>query len=255
MLAVADGDHLVGDGLGGYVERIARAGGYGEGAGDACLGDVGYVGACLGRTLDGVGDLAIVGDGGVEIARCGEAVLSDRDGVVLVEGGEGGVEGHSDGGVLGRAEMDGDGLGAADAEGELGGGALVPGSSVLRRGAGGSEGVGTCGDDGAAVGEGHGLVGDGGAVSGGTVEGVGIVGNVARSTVGDLSEYLHVLEVEHNTSGRDGVVRIGDGIVLASGECACGQKDGCQKAMYRASSFHSVGVRVPPSVPSHSERN
>lgn len=255
MLAVTDADYLVGDGLGGYVERIGLAGCYCERAGEAILGDVGYVGVLLGRTLDGVGDLAIVGDGGVEITRCGDCVLSDGDGVVLVKGGEAGVEGHCDGGVLGGAEIDGDGLGFADAEGELGGGALIPGCSVLRRGAGGGEGVGSGGDDGAAVGEGYGLIGDGGAVNVSAVEGVGVVGNVARGAVSDFGEDLHILEIEHNTSGRDVVVKTRDGIVLASGECACGQKDECLEAKYRASMFHYVGVRVPPSVPSHGGRN
>lgn len=251
MFAFTDADHLVGDGLGGYVERIACAGGYGERAGDAFLGDVGYVGACLSRALDGVGYFTIVGDGGVEITCCGESVFSDGYGIVLVEGGKAGIEGHSDDGILGCAEMDGDGLGAADAEGKLGGGALVPGSSVLRRGAGSGEGISSGGDDGAAFGEGHGLIGDGGTICGGSVEGVGVVGDVAGGAVGDFGEYLHILEVKHNTSGRGVVVRTGNGIVLASGESACGQKDGCPKAMYRASSFHSVGVKVPSSIPSH----
>lgn len=250
VLAFANANHLVGDGLGGYVERIGLAGCYCERAGEACLGNVGYVGACLGRTVDGVGDFAIVGDGGVEIARCGKGVSSYGDGVVLVEGGEAGVEGHCDGGVLGGAEIDGDGLGFADAEGELGGSALIPGCSVLRRGTGGGEGVGAGGDDGTAVGEGQGLVGDGVAVDVGATEGVGEVGRIACGTAGDFGEYLHVLEVEHDASGRDIVVKTSDVIVLTSGEGACGQKDGCQKALYRASSFHYVWVKVPPSVPS-----
>ena len=108
-------NHDVGDGLGGYVERIARAGFYGERAGDACLGNVGYMGVLLGRTMDGVGEFFVVGYSGIEGAVCCEGLLSDGDCVALVEVGEAFCEGYCDGSVFWFAKVDANGFGAANA--------------------------------------------------------------------------------------------------------------------------------------------
>lgn len=118
--AFAKADQEVGNGLGGYVERIACAGCYCKCAGDACLGDVGYMRVLLGETMDGVGNLARHGieGGGTRCRSIGDRVGANSYGIVFVKVGEAGIESYCDGCILGSTKVDGDGFGAANTDGE-----------------------------------------------------------------------------------------------------------------------------------------